>query len=225
MGKLLFFLLLSYQTNAQVFIDLGVNYQRLSLTYQQSPALNAIVQLTKDAGGDDRLFRGKIILSSIVPKFSIGYRVPMDFMNILASVGTSQDFKNSTKLDRVVSVRGKNYPVPVSFAARLQISKTWRHLLFGVETVYDSQRSEFLLNGSNLDPQVIGLLNQITDNMNLLDIGTQQFMQFNGLVGYQENRGHLQFEAVGLIGRVGNSIGIQGNLKLRIYLNKLSINN
>lgn len=205
--------------SAQLFVEAGVNAQFLRISRAESPSLSAISELIQMSNGNPNATLPKIINSRLyTPKLSIGYRIPFDDFNLLIMAGTSQDWNNSWKLRGTAAVKGKTYPYPECFSIRTRAFKTWETgFSLGIEYCYDNQKSETIINGSNLTPQVKGLLNQITDDMNLLGAGTTRYMQFNAVVGWQKTKDQLEFSLLALPGFVGTAFGVQADLKVRYY--------
>jgi hypothetical protein len=204
---------------AQLFVEAGVNAQFLRIARKESNGLDAMAELITASGGNPNSTLPKIIKSRVIaPKISIGYRIPFEDFNLLISAGTSQDWGNSWKLRGTAAVAGKTYPYPECFSVRIRAYQTWETgLSIGAETVYDNQKSETILNGSDLSPKVKGLLNQISSEINLLGSGSTQYMQLNGVVGWQKTKDKLDFGIYGLVGLVGNAIGVQMDFKVRYY--------
>ena len=207
---------------AQLFIEAGVNAQFLTIARKESNGLDAMAELITASGGNPNTTLPKTIKSKVLaPKISIGYRIPFDDFNLLISAGTSQDWGNSWKLRGTAAVGGKTYPYPECFSVRIRAYQTWETgLSIGAEAVYDNQKSETILNGSDLSPKVKGLLNQISSEINLLGSGSTQYMQLNGIVGWQKTKDKLDFGVYGLVGLVGNAIGVQMDFKVRYYFRK-----
>ena len=204
---------------AQMFVEVGATLQQLSITRKESPGLSAVAELITISGGNPDGTLPKMITSRIIaPKISIGYRLPFDEMNVLVSVGTSQDWSNSFRLRGSAAVGGNTYPYPESFSARVRGYKTQKTgLSFGGELCFDNQTSETILNNSNLTPTVKGLLNQISKDINLLGNGVTRSMQLNALVGWQVTKEQFEFGAFGLVGLVGSGFGFQADFKVRYY--------
>lgn len=207
------------QLSAQFFIEGGVNAQFLRISRNESPSLSAISELIKMSNGNPNTTLPQIINSRVyAPKLSVGYRLPFDDFNLIVAAGTSQDWNNSWKLRGTAAVKGKTYPYPECFSVRTRAYKTWdTGFSVGIEYCYDNQKSETIINGSNMTPQVRGLLNQITDDMNLLGSGTTRYMQFNALIGWQKTRDQMEFSLFALPGMVGTAFGVQADLKVRYY--------
>jgi hypothetical protein len=213
-------LLFTYTTvSAQLFVEMGVNAQFLRISRSESPSLSAISELIRISNGNPNTTIPKIINSRLyTPKLSIGYRIPFDDFNLIIAAGTSQDWGNSWKLRGTAAIKGKTYPYPECFSIRTRAYKTWETgFSLGIEYCYDNQKSETIINGSNLTPQVKGLLNQITDDMNLLGAGTTRFMQFNAVVGWQKTKDKMEFSMLALPGMVGTAFGVQADLKVRYF--------
>jgi hypothetical protein len=211
---------LMHTANAQFFVEVGANAQVLNLQVKESPALGAVSELIKMGGGISTTVLPKRIQSrSIAPKISIGYRIPFDDFNLLLSAGTSQDMGNSFRLRGSAAVGGKTYPYPESFSIRARAYKTLENtgLSFGGELCFDNQKSEMLLASSNLDPKVIGLLNQIGSDMNLLGSGSTRNMQMNALIGWQKTHNEFEVGVFALAGIVGKSFGAQLDMKVRYF--------
>lgn len=205
-------------TQSNFFIETGVNAQILLLKVQKSPALAATYELIYLSRGNPKLIfpKKRVTIKNVSPKINIGYKITFDNFNILLSIGTSQDFDNTFKLSRIIAVKGKNYPIPESFNIKLQGYKTLNNgLVFGANFLYDNQKSEFLLNNSNLHRDVIGLLNQISNNINLLGIGTSKYIQMNGIIGWEKSKNKFQINTLCLIGKAGKAIGVQLDVKIR----------
>jgi hypothetical protein len=208
--------------HAQLFIEVGANAQVLALQVKQSPALGAISELITMSGGNPNTVLPKHVQSrTIAPKISIGYRIPFDDFNLLISAGTSQDFGNSFRLRGTAAVGGKTYPYPETFSARIRGYKTAESgFSYGGEFCFDNQKSEMLLANSNIDPKTIGLLNQISSDMNLLGNGSTRNMQMNVLLGWQKTKNNFEMGAFALFGIVGKSMGGQLDMKLRYFFGK-----
>ena len=204
---------------SQIFVEAGVNAQFLSISRNESPGLDAMAELIKISGGTaNSTLPLKIKSKVIAPRISIGYRIPFEDFNLLVSAGTSQDWNNSWKLRGTAAVGGKTYPYPECFNVRIRAYQTWETgLCIGGEGAFDNQKSETILNGSSLTPQVKGLLNQISGDINLLGSGSTRFMQLNGIVGWQKTKDNLDFGVYGLVGLVGNAIGMQADFKVRYF--------
>ena len=205
---------------AQFFIEVGANAQVLNLQVKESPSLSAVSELITIGGGNPSTVLPKRIQSrTIAPKISIGYRVPFEDFNLLLTAGTSQDFGNSFKLRGSASVGGKTYPYPESFSVRARAYKTLEKtgFSFGGEVCFDNQKSEMLIANSNLDPKVIGLLNQIGSDMNLLGNGSTRNMQINALIGWQKTHDQFELGVYALAGLVGKSFGGQLDMKVRYF--------
>jgi hypothetical protein len=204
---------------AQLFFEAGVNAQFLRIARKESNGLDAMAELITASGGNPNSTIPKIIKSRVIaPKISIGYRIPFEDFNLLISAGTSQDWGNSWKLRGTAAVGGKTYPYPECFSVRIRAYQTWETgLSIGAEAVYDNQKSESILNGSDLTPKVKGLLNQISSEINLLGSGSTQYMQLNGVVGWQKTKDKLDFGIYGIVGLVGNAIGMQMDFKVRYF--------
>lgn len=203
--------------HAQFFVEVGANAQLLLLKTEKSPALRAITELViLSRGKPSMIFPNRVILKSFAPKINVGYRMAFDGFNVMASIGTSQDFDNFFRLHSTVAVKGRNFPVPQAFSARVRAYQTFRSgLSIGGEFCYDNQKSESLLANSNLDPITVGLLNQISSDINLLGFGANRFMQANGIVGWQKSKGVFQVSTFALVGKVGKSLGMQLDAKVR----------
>ncbi len=214
------FIFAQTRTYAQLFVEVGANAQLLTIKSEKSPALGAISELVRlSRGRPSMIFPKQVILKSLEPKINIGYRISFDDFNVLVSVGASQDFDNLFRLHSTAAVGGKTYPIPKAFSARIRGYKTLDNgLSFGGEFCYDNQKSESLLSNSNLDPITVGLLNQISSDINLLGIGSSRFMQGNALIGWQKSKGIFELSAFGLIGKVGKSWGGQADIKIRCFL-------
>lgn len=208
--------------SAQLFIEAGANAQMLFIKRNESPGLNAVSELISISGGNPSSTLPKKFQSRIIaPKISIGYCIPFEDFNLLLSAGTSQDFSSSFKLRGSAAVGGKTYPYPESFSARVRAYKTWETgFSIGGEFCFDNQKSETLLNNSNLKPTVKGLLNQISSDINLLGNGVTRFMQLNSVIGWQKTNDNIEFGTYGLVGLVGNSLGVQADLKVRYFFSK-----
>ena len=222
MNKLItlsFLCCISQSIFAQMFVEAGATFQQLSITRKESPGLSAVAELITISGGNPNSTLPKMIQSRIIaPKISIGYRLPFEAMNVLISVGTSQDWSNSFRLRGSASVGGNTYPYPESLSARVRAYKTMnKGLSFGGEFCFDNQTSETILNNSNLTPTVKGLLNQISKDINLLGNGVTKSMQLNALVGWQTTKDQFEFGVFGLVGLVGSGFGVQGDFKVRYY--------
>ena len=210
-------------TYAQLFVEIGANAQLLSIKINQSPALGAISELITMSGGNPQTVLPKHIQSrSLAPKINIGYRLPFDEFNLSISVGTSQDFGNSFRLRGSAAVGGKTYPYPETFSARMRAYKTSDDsgFSYGGEICFDNQKSEMLLANSNVDVKTIGLLNQVSSDLNLLGSGATRYMQLNGLLGWQKAKNSFEFGVFGLFGFVGKSMGAQLDMKVRYFLGK-----
>jgi hypothetical protein len=206
--------------NAQFFVEVGANAQVLNLQVKESPALGAVSELITLGGGTPSTVLPKRIQSrSIAPKINIGYRIPFEDFNLLLSAGTSQDMGNSFRLRGSAAVGGKTYPYPESFSLRARAYKTLEKtgLSFGGELCFDNQKSEMLLANSNLDPKVIGLLNQVGSDMNLLGNGSTRNMQMNVLLGWQKTHDQFELGVFALAGLVGKSFGGQLDMKVRYF--------
>lgn len=214
---------LSQSMQAQFFVEVGANAQVLVFKVKESPALGAISELITMSGGNPNTVLPKRIQSrTIAPKINIGYRVQFDEFNVLISAGTSQDVSNSFRLRGTAAVGGKTYPYPESFSARIRGYKTSEDsgFSYGGEFCFDNQKSEMLLANSNIDPKTIGLLNQISSDMNLLGNGSTRYMQLNALLGWQKSKDNFELGVFGLLGVVGKSLGGQLDMKLRYFLGK-----
>ncbi len=214
-----FFCCISLSVFAQMFVEVGATLQQLSITRNESPGLSAVAELITISGGNPDVTLPKTISSRIIaPKISVGYRLPFEEMNVLVSVGTSQDWSNSFRLRGSAAVGSNTYPYPESFSARVRAYKTLKTgLSFGGEFCFDNQTSETILNNSNLTPTVKGLLNQISKDINLLGNGVTRSMQLNALVGWQMTKEQFEFGAFGLVGLVGSGFGFQADFKVRYY--------
>ncbi len=211
---------------AQFFVEVGANAQLLAMKISQSPALGAVSELITMGGGNPELVLPKRMQSrTLSPKINIGYRVPFDDFNLMLSVGTSQDIGNSFRLRGTAAVGGKTYPYPEAFSARIRAYKTSDDsgFSYGGEVCFDNQKSDMLLANSNVNAKTIGLMNQISSDLNLLGSGATRNMQFNGLVGWQKTSKNFELGVFGLLGFVGKSMGGQLDMKVRYYLgNRLS---
>jgi hypothetical protein len=206
--------------HAQLFIEVGANAQVLAFQVKQSPALGAVSKLIVKGGGNPEAVMPKRVQSrTIAPKINIGYRIPFDEFNLLISAGTSQDFGNSFRLRGSAAVGGRTYPYPETFSVRIRGYKTSDDTGFsyGGELCFDNQKSEMLLANSNIDPETIGLLNQISSDMNLLGNGSTRYMQINALLGWQKTKDNFEMGIFGLVGVVGKSFGGQLDMKLRYF--------
>ncbi len=205
--------------SAQLFVEAGVNTQMLFIKRNESPGLSAVSELITISGGNPNVTLPQRFQSRVIaPKISIGYRIPFEDFNLLISAGTSQDWSNSFKLRGTAAVGGKTYPYPECFSVRVRAYKTWETgFSIGGEYCYDNQKSETILNNSNLKPNVKGLLNQISSDINLLGNGVTRFMQINGVIGWQQTKDKFEFGTYGLVGIVGNSLGVQADLKVRYF--------
>lgn len=214
-----FFCCFSHAIFAQMFVEAGANLQILSISRNESPGLSAVAELISVSGGNPNSTLPKRIYSRIIaPKISIGYRLPFDQINVLVSVGTSQDWSNSFRLRGSAAVGGNTYPYPESLSARVRGYKTLpKGLSFGGEFCFDNQTSETILNNSNLSPKVKGLLNQISKDINLLGNGVTKSMQINALAGWEITNEQFEFGAFGLVGLVGSGFGFQADFKVRYY--------
>ncbi len=214
---------------AQFFIEVGANAQVLAFKVKESPALGAISELITMSGGNPNTVLPKRVQSrTIAPKINIGYRILFDEFHVLIAAGTSQDISNSFRLRGTAAVGGKTYPYPESFSARIRGFKTYEDsgLSYGGEFCFDNQKSEMLLANSNIDPKTIGLLNQISSDMNVLGNGSTRYMQLNALLGWQKSKDNFELGVFGLFGVVGKSLGGQLDMKLRYFLgNSLKVKN
>ncbi len=210
---------ISHTIFAQMFVEAGATFQMLAITRNESPGLSAVAELIQMSGGDPSVTLPKMITSRIIaPKISIGYRLPFEDFNVLVSVGTSQDWSNSFRLRGSAAVGGNTYPYPESLSARVRAYKTLPSgLSYGGEFCFDNQTSEAILDNSNLNPSVKGLLNQISKDINLLGSGVTRSMQLNGMIGWQKTKDQFEFGIFGLIGFVGSGYGFQGDFKVRYY--------
>ena len=208
--------------HAQLFIETGATAQLLTIRSEKSPALGAISELIRQSKGKPSVvFPNRVVLKSLSPKISIGYRIAFGDFNVMASVGTSQDFDNFFRLYSTVAVKGRNFPIPQAYSARIRAYQVFRSgLSIGGEFCYDNQKSEYLLSNSNLQTVTIGLLNQISSDINLIGTGASRFMQANALVGWQKSKGVFELSAFALVGKVGKSFGAQGDVKLRCFLGR-----
>jgi hypothetical protein len=215
----LLFCLLAQVSYAQFFIETGATGQFLRIQRSESPALSAMSQLILRSGGNPDVTLPKIIKSqTIAPRINIGYRLPFDDFTMMIAAGTSQDFGNSFRLKGSAAVNGKTYPYPECFSVRLRGYKTWKGgWTFGGELAYDNQRSETILNNSNMEADVKGLISQISDDINLLGSGATQTMQINILGGWEKTKDQFEFSIFGLFGMVGKGLGIQADFKVRYY--------
>ncbi len=212
---------ISQSIHAQFFVEVGANAQMLSFKIKESPALGALSGLIAMSGGDPTTTLPKRIKSrTMAPKINIGYRIQFDEFNVLISAGTSQDVNNSFRLRGTAAVGGKTYPYPEAFSARIRGYKTFAEtgLSYGGEFCFDNQKSEMLLSNSNLDVRTLGLINQISSDINLLGNGSTRFMQINALLGWQKSKDNFELGILGLVGVVGKSLGVQLDLKLRYFL-------
>jgi hypothetical protein len=214
------FACLAQSAHAQFFVEVGANAQVLALEVKESPALSAISELITMGGGNPSLVLPKRVQSrTIAPKINIGYRIPFDEFNVLISVGTSQDFGNSFRLRGSAAVGGKTYPYPECLSARVRAYKTLEKsgFSFGGEFCFDNQKSDMLLANSNIDSKTIGLLNQISSDINLLGNGSTRNMQVNVLAGWQKSHEQFEVGVFALAGVVGKSLGAQLDMKIRYY--------
>ncbi|MBL7815017.1 MAG: hypothetical protein JNL70_08405 [Saprospiraceae bacterium] len=214
--------------HAQFFAEIGTTAQLINLKVKESPAMGAVSEIVKMSGGNpDAVLPKRVLSRTIAPKFNIGYRILFDEFNLLLSAGTSQDFNNSFRLKGSAAVAGKTYPYPETFSVRLRGYKTEESgISYGGEFCFDNQKSETLLANSNVDRKTIGLLNQISSDINLLGTGVTRNMQMNLIAGWQTTKHNFEFGVFGLFGLAGKSMGGHLDMKLRYYLGeRLSLKN
>jgi hypothetical protein len=218
----LFLCLLANTSYAQFFVEAGATAQLLRINRGESPGISAMAELITISGGDPNTTLPKIIRShTIAPKISIGYRLPFDEFTLMMTAGTSQDLGNSFRLRGTAAVGGKTYPYPECFSVRLRGYKTLKSgLSFGGDIAFDNQKSETILNNSNVTPKVRGLMNQISNDINLLGTGATQTMQINALVGWEKTYDKFEFGVFTLVGFVGKAVGGQLDIKVRYYLSE-----
>jgi hypothetical protein len=221
-AKILLFgiLLCAGVINAQLSITFGGKVETLIAKSKKYDALASIQSLISGAGGNPYHDIPKNIFITVpAPMVHVNYRVYFgDDIHMLIHLGTSVDFEKTFQLAGTFAANGKTYPYPDAFNIGLKGFKKFpKGWLLGAEIAFDNQKSDVLIKNSNITTNGKALLQQVSDDLNML----KSPIQFNGIAGWETTK-HNRFDLFAMIkpGYVGGIFGLQIEGGFRYYFKK-----